>query len=100
MFPIVDFLTCQILSIIGLQIENEDFFFTRHIYKPKNMPFTIGQSIDNLNFLIFLSKNWSIDHNVDCKPHFNMLELIEKDLDLKKLENLESSFEWDEIVNI
>jgi hypothetical protein len=64
------------------------------------MPFTIGQSRDNLEILIFLSKTWWSDHNVDCKPHFNLVELIEKDLDLEKLENLESSFEWDEIVNI
>jgi hypothetical protein len=77
------------------------FFFGGHIYKPKNMPFTIGQSRDNLNFFIFLSKkNWSSDQNVDSKLHFNLVGLIERDLDLEKLENLESSFEWDEIVNI
>jgi len=77
------------------------FFFGGHIYKPKNMPFTIGQSRDNLENLIFLSKkNWSSDHNVDGKLNFNLVGLIEKDLDLEKLESLESSFEWDEIVNI
>lgn len=64
------------------------------------MPFTIGQSRDNLENLIFLSKNLSSNHNVDYKPRFNLVELIEKDLDLEKLENLESLFEWDEIVNI
>jgi hypothetical protein len=38
MFAIVGFLACQILRIVGSQIEIERFFFfNMHIYKPKEM---------------------------------------------------------------
>jgi hypothetical protein len=64
MFPIVDLLTCQILSIIGLQIESERiFFFSVDIFINLR---TCHLQLDNLENLIFLRKNWSSDHNVDC----------------------------------
>jgi hypothetical protein len=53
----------------------------------------------NLENLIFVSKNWPNDSRVACKSLFNMVNLIEKNLNLKK-KQLEISFEWDEIVNI
>jgi uncharacterized membrane protein YeaQ/YmgE (transglycosylase-associated protein family) len=49
MFSIVGFLVNQILGIIGSQIEI--FFFSMHIYKPKEM-FTSK----NLEKLIFMNK--------------------------------------------
>ncbi len=41
MFPIIGFLACQILEIVGLQFYDDDFFFDVHIYKPKEMSFII-----------------------------------------------------------
>ncbi len=45
-----------------------------------------------------MNKNWPNNPIIDCKPLFNLVELIEKDLDseeeLEEFEN--SSFDWDE----
>jgi hypothetical protein len=44
MFPTIGFLACQILDIVGSQIETERIFFlSRHTYKLKEMSFTIRQ---------------------------------------------------------
>ncbi len=41
MFPTIGFLAYQILNIVGSQIETKIIFFlSRHIYEPKEMPFT------------------------------------------------------------
>jgi hypothetical protein len=48
-----------------------------------------------------VSKNWSNDPRIDCKSTFNLVELIEKDLNFEEeLEEFESSFQWDEILNM
>jgi hypothetical protein len=48
-----------------------------------------------------VSKNWSNDSRIDCKPPSNLVELIEKDLNFEEeLEKFESSFEWDELLHI
>jgi hypothetical protein len=40
-----------------------------------------------------VSKNWRNDLRIDYKSPFNLLELIEKDLNFEELEKFESSLE-------
>ncbi len=48
-----------------------------------------------------MNKSWPSDLIIDCKPPFNLVELIEKDFDFKEeLKEFESSFEWDELLDI
>jgi hypothetical protein len=50
MFPTICFVACQILSIVGKQIETTFFlFFSGHIYKPKKISFTITK-LKNFDF--------------------------------------------------
>jgi hypothetical protein len=51
--------------------------------------------LENLKRLIFLNKNWPNYPRIDCKPPFNVVELIEKDL-----EEFEGSLKQDELLNI
>ncbi len=39
--------------------------------------------LDNLEKLIFVNTNSPSDHGVDCKSQYNLVELIEKDLNLE-----------------
>ncbi len=56
---------------------------------------------DNLEILVFVSKNWHNDDGVDCRRLSNLVELIEIDMKLKEeLEKFEGSFEKDEIVDM
>jgi len=49
-FVHVDFLACQILNIVRLQIEiKRILFFNEHTHNPKEMSFTIRQS-ENFDF--------------------------------------------------
>ncbi len=66
MFLTIGFVTCQILGIVGSQIE------AKKILK-------------------------SNDSRIDCKPPFNLVEMIEDDLNF---EEFEGSFEQDEFVDI
>ncbi len=77
MLPIVEFLTCQILSIIGLQVETKRILSFDGILT--NLRKYCLQMI-NLQKLIFLSKNWPNDTRVGCKSPFGLVELIEKNL--------------------
>jgi hypothetical protein len=56
--------------------------------------------LNNLERLIFVRKNWPNDFRIDSKPPFNLVELIEKDLDFEEFEKFESSVEQDGLVNI
>jgi hypothetical protein len=57
--------------------------------------------LKNLKGLIFVNKNWSNDPRIDSKSTSNLVELIEKDLNFEEeLEEFESSFQWDEILNM
>ncbi len=89
MFPIVGFLTCQILGIIGFQIEIKILNNLRRCH---------------LQFffkLIFVSKNWPNDYKVGCKYLFNLLKFIGIDANLEKeLEQFERTFEKDEVMNL
>ncbi len=52
---------------------------------------------DNLNFFIFMSKNWPSDPRVGYKSPSNLVELIQINLDFEdELEKFEGSFERDE----
>ncbi len=56
---------------------------------------------DNLDRLIFVSKNWPNDFIIYCKLLSNLMEMIEKDLYfVKEFEGFESSFEQYEFVDI
>jgi hypothetical protein len=69
MFCTIGFLAHQILSIIVSQIEPKIYiFFSEHIYKSKEVSFTIK----NLENLIFMSKKWPSDPKDGCKSPFNL----------------------------
>jgi hypothetical protein len=97
MFPIVSFLTHQILGIVGSQIEMQKIFLLASILT-KLMRCHL--QLNNLERLIFVRKKWPDDFRIDSKPPSNLVELIEKDLDFEEFEKLESSFEQDGLVNI
>jgi hypothetical protein len=51
------------------------------------------------NFLIFVSKNWRNELRVSCTSPSNLMELIERDIDLdKNLEKFRGAFVQDEIL--
>jgi len=64
MFPIVGFLACQILGIVGSQIKIERIFFLMGI-------------LTNLRRCHLQSKNWTSDPRDGCKPLSNLVELIQ-----------------------
>jgi hypothetical protein len=80
MFPIVGFLAWQILGIVGLQIETKRIFFLAIILT--NLRRCCLQIEKNLK-LIFVNKNWLNDPRIWCKSPSNLLEFLEKDMDLE-----------------
>jgi len=57
--------------------------------------------IENLKKLIFVNKNWPNNPRIGCKYPFNLLEFLEKDMDLKEqLEKFEGEFKRDEVVEV
>jgi hypothetical protein len=52
-----------------------------------------------LEKLIFVGKNWRSVPRIDCKSPSNLVKFIDIDGDLEK-EEFESSFEWDEVVDL
>jgi hypothetical protein len=86
MFPIVGFLACQILGIVGSQ-----FYFLN----------SLTSILTNLRRCHLQSKNWTSDPRDGCKLFSNLVELIQTYLDFEEeLEEFEGSFEQDEIVDI
>jgi hypothetical protein len=56
---------------------------------------------ENLKKLIFVNKNWPNDPRIGYKFPSNLMEFLEKDVDLKKeLEKFEGEFERDEVVEV
>jgi hypothetical protein len=47
-----------------------------------------------------MNTNWPNDPRIDCKLLFQLVKLIEKDLDFEELENFENSFKRDELLDI
>ncbi len=74
-------MACQILNIVESQIETKRLLSLVDILK--NLKRCHLQT-DNLKKLIFVNKNWPNDPRVGCKSPFNLVKLIEKDLDLKE----------------
>jgi hypothetical protein len=51
--------------------------------------------------LIFVNKNWPNDPRIGCKSPSNLLEFIEKDVNLEHdLGKFEGEFERDEVVEV
>ncbi len=44
-----------------------------------------------------MSKNWPNDVRVGCKALFSLLKLIDYEIDLKEVDEFESSFEQEEL---
>jgi hypothetical protein len=98
MLPIVGFLAQHILGIVRSQIEIEMIFSLATILI--NLRRCRLQTV-NLNKLIFVNKNWLNDLRIGCKSPSNLLEFLEKDMNLEKeLEEFEGEFERDEIVEV
>jgi hypothetical protein len=79
MFPTIGFLACQVLSIIGSQIEAEFFFSLAWIL------INLRRSKLQTEFffkIIFVSKNWSNNPRVGQKSPYNLVKFIETDGDL------------------
>ncbi len=48
-----------------------------------------------------MKKNWSNDLRVTCKSPFNLIEFLERNIDLEEeLEEFEGDFEKDEVVEV
>ncbi len=55
----------------------------------------------NLKKFIFVNKNWPNDLRIGCKFPYNLLEFLERDMDLEEeLEEFEREFERDEVVEV
>jgi hypothetical protein len=91
LFPTMTFIVCQILGIVGFQIETERIFSLVGILT--NLKRCHVQ-LDNLNKIIFVSKNWPSDLRVGCSSPSSLIELIEADLVLaEELEQYKGEFE-------
>jgi len=95
MFRIVGFYARQILGIVRSQIGIERIFsLTRILASFKKCRL---QS-KHLEKLIFVNKNWPNDPKISCKSPSSLVDLIETNVDLEELEELEKTFERDEIM--
>jgi hypothetical protein len=57
--------------------------------------------IENLEKLIFVNKNWPNDPRIGCKSPSNLVEFLEKNVDLEEeLKEFEGEFERDEVVEV
>ncbi len=55
----------------------------------------------NLEKLIFVNKNWLNGLRIGCKSPSNLLEFLERDINLEvELEDFEGEFEKDEVVEV
>jgi len=84
------------LGIFGSQIKTEMIFTFVGIFINLRK---CHQQIENLKKLIFVNKNWLNDLKIRCKPPFNLVEFLKRDIDWEEeLEEFEGEFERDEIV--
>jgi hypothetical protein len=91
MFPIVGFLTQLILGVVESQIEIERIFYLARILT--NLRRCYLQTKD-LEKLIFVNKNWPNDSRIGWKSPCNLVEFLEKDVDLEEeLKEFEDEFE-------
>jgi hypothetical protein len=95
MFPTIRFLARQIFDVvIRSQIETKRFFSLIGIFI--NI-MRCRLQIKILEKLIFVNKNWPNDTRIGCKSPSNLLESVERDVNLK--EEFEK-FEKDEVVEV
>ncbi len=73
-FSLVTFITCQILGIVSSQIEIEKIFSLVGMFANLKK---CRLQLDNLNKLIFVTKNWPNDPRVSCSSPSSLIELIE-----------------------
>ncbi len=93
MFLIVGLLAQQFLGVAKFQIETKRIFSLVGILTNLRR---CHLQIENLKKLIFVNKNWPNDPRIGCKSPSNLVEFLEKDVDLKKeLEEFEGEFEKD-----
>ncbi len=98
LFPTLAFLACQILGIVGSQIETKRIFSLLEILT--NLKICHLQS-NNLYKIIFFNKNWPSDPRVGSSSPSSFIQLIEVDLALEeKLQQYASEFEWDELLDL
>jgi hypothetical protein len=91
MFPTIGFLAYQILGIIGSQIETKRIFSLASILTNLRR---YRLQLENLENLIFVSKNWPPDLKDGCKLPSNLVELIQTNLSFENdLEKFKGSFE-------
>ncbi len=74
MFPIVGFCAKQILGIVGSQIETKKILSLAEILT--SLRKCCLQS-ENLDKLIFVSKNWANDPRIGCKSPSSLTNFIE-----------------------
>ncbi len=86
------------MGVAGFQIEIKIFFSLVGILTNLRR---CRLQIENLKKLIFVNKNWPNDPRIGYKFPSNLMEFLEKDVDLKKeLEKFEGEFERDEVVEV
>jgi hypothetical protein len=86
------------LGVVEFQIEIERIFSLVGIFT--NLKRCHLQT-KNLEKLIFFNKNWLNDFRIGCKSPSNLVEFLEKDVDLKEeLEEFEGEFEKDKVVEM
>jgi hypothetical protein len=74
MFPTICFCAKKILEIVGSQIETEKIFSLAEILT--SLRKCCLQS-ENLDKLIFVSKNWANDPRIGCKSPSSLMNFIE-----------------------
>jgi hypothetical protein len=98
MFPIVDFLTRQILgNLLNHKLRYNGFFLVKIFI---NLRRCCLQS-HNFKKFIFVTMNWPSDLKVGCKSSSSLIKFIKMDVDLEKeLEKFESVLERNDIVEL
>jgi hypothetical protein len=82
------------LRVIGSQIEIEKIFSLIHIQiNLKNCHL----KLENLENLISVNKNWPNDVRIGCKAFSSLLELTNCEIDLKELNEFQSSFKQEQL---
>ncbi len=83
--------------LLDFKLKQKDFFGARILTNLRRCHL----QIEILKNLIFVNKNWPNDPRIDCTSPSNLVEFLEKDVDLKEeLEKFEGEFEKDEVVEV
>jgi hypothetical protein len=95
MFITIGFCAKQILGIVRSRIEIETIFSLIGILTSIRKCRLQSNFLDKL---IFVSKNWPNDPRIGCKSRFNLVDVIENDLNLE--EEFEGAFESNEVSGV